>query len=222
MRKMDRAFALTGAAFVVATIATFVVAGSTPDSHDSAAKVVSFYAKHHSKLNTAGFLIAIPAAFLALFMGALRQRLRRTDGGSVAAATAAVAGGTIAAGGIMLFGTMQIALSDGSGHVSAASMQTLNVIANNTFVPWMGGFGVLLLATGIATLQTRALPRAIGYLSLVLGLLVFTPVGWWAFLAGGMTLGVASVIMAVKPAAPSVAEPRRIVTPEGERVAVPS
>src|SRR4051812_11475462 len=123
MKKLDRAFALTGVAFVITTIVVFVVAGSTPDSHDSAAKVVSFYAKHHSKLNAAGFLIAIPAALLALFSGALRQRLRRIDGGSTAATTAAVAGGTIASAGLMVFGTMQVALADGSGHVSSASMQ---------------------------------------------------------------------------------------------------
>jgi hypothetical protein len=222
MKKLDRAFALTGVAFVVLSVVVFVIAGSTPDTNDSATKVVSFYAKHHSKINTAGFLIAIPAAFLALFTGALRQRLRRVDGGSIAATTAAVAGGTIASAGMMLFGATQIAISDASGHVSAASMQTLNVVANDTFVPWMAGFGVLLLATGIATLQTRTLPRAIGYISTVLGVLVFTPAGWWAFLAGALVLAVASVIMAVKPAA-SAAQAKQVVTPEGaQRVAVPS
>jgi hypothetical protein len=182
---------------------------------------VSFYAKHHDKLSAAGFLIAIPAAFLALFTGALRQRLRRVDGGSIAATTAAVAGGTIAAGGMMLFGTMQIALSDASGHASATTLQTLNLVSNNSFVPWIGGFGVLLLATGIATLQTRALPRAIGYLCVALGVLVFTPVGWWCFLAGALVLGVASVIMAVRPTVPPSAD-RQIVALESERIVVPS
>jgi hypothetical protein len=222
MTRLDRAFALTGIVFVVLTVAVFFIVGSTPDTHDSAAKVVSFYAKHHSKINTASFLIAIPAAFLVLFTGALRQRLRRTDGGSIAATTAAVAGGTIAATGMMVFGGANIALSDASGHASATTMQTLNVLANDSFVPWIGGFGVLLLGTGIATLQTRALPRAIGYLGIVLGVLTFTPAGWWSFLAGGLMMGVASVIMAVKPAAPSTGEGRRIITPEGEKVAVPS
>jgi hypothetical protein len=223
MSKMDRAFALTGVAFVALTVVVFIVAGSTPDAHDSAAKVVSFYAKNHSKVNTAGFLLAIPSAFLALFTGALRQRLRRNDGGSIAATTAAVAGGTIAAGGMMLFGGTQIALADASGHASATTMQTLNVIGNDSFVPWMGGFGVLLLATGIATLQTRALPRAIGYLGVVLGVLVFTPVGWWAFLLGALMMAVASVIMAIKPApVAGGGETRRIVTPDGAKVAVPS
>src|SRR3954468_9232555 len=175
MKRLDRAFALTGVAFLVTAVAVFIYAGSPPDSHDSAAKVVSYYAKHHSKINAAGFLIAIPAAFLALFTGALRQRLRRTDGGSIAATTAAVAGGTISAAGIMVFGAAQIALTDASGHASATTMQTLNVLANDSFVPWIGGFGVLLLATGIATFQTRALPKAIGYLAVVLGVLTFTP-----------------------------------------------
>jgi hypothetical protein len=102
-------------------------------------------------------------------------------------------------------------------------MQTLNVIGNDSFLPWMAGFGVLLLATGIATLQTRALPRAIGYISLVLGVLVFTPVGWWAFLLGALTMAVASVIMAIRPAATPGGEDRKIVTPAGEqRIAVPS
>jgi uncharacterized BrkB/YihY/UPF0761 family membrane protein len=223
MKKLDRAFALTGVVFVVLTVVSFVIAGSTPDAHDSASKVVSFYAKHHSKLYTAGFVIAIPAAFLALFTGALRQRFRRTDGGSIAATTAAVAGGTIAAGGMMLFGGTQIALGDASGHVSATTMQTLNVIGNDSFVPWMAGFGVLLLGTGIATLQTRALPRAIGYISTVLGVLVFTPVGWWAFLLGALVMAVASVIMAVRPAPAAGGDDRKVVTPAGEqRIVVPS
>ena len=223
MGRLDRAFALTGIVFVAALVAVFLIVGSTPDAHDSAAKVVAFYSKHHGKVSAAGFLLAIPAAFLALFTGALRQRLRRVDGGSIAATTAAVAGGTIAAAGLMVFGMTQIALSDASGHVSATSMQTINVIANNSFEPAVGGFGVLLLALGIATLQTRALPRAIGYLGIVLGVLVFTPLGWWSFLLGLLVIAVASVIMAIRPA-PSAGAPasKRIVTPEGERVAVPS
>src|SRR3954447_11390704 len=218
MKKLDRAFALTGVAFLVTAVAVFIYAGSTPDSHDSAAKVVSFYAKHHGKLNAAGFLIAIPAAFLALFTGALRQRLRRVDGGSIAATTAAVAGGTIAAGGQMLFVEMQIALTDAVGHASSTTLQTLNMIASNVFVPWIGGFGVLMLAMGIATLQTGALPRAIGYISLVLGVLVFTPLGWWSFLLSALVLGVVSVIMAIRPVAPPSAD-RRIVTPERQPLA---
>jgi hypothetical protein len=223
MKKLDRAFALTGVAFVALSVVVFVIAGSTPDVHDSAAKVAAFYAKHHSRVNTAGFLIAIPAALLALFTGALRQRLRRTDGGSIAATTAAVAGGTIASAGMMLFGGTQIALADASGHASATTMQTLNVIANDSFVPWIAGFGVLLLATGIATLQTRALPRPIGYIALVLGVLVFTPLGWWAFLLGALTMAVASVIMAIRPPAATPGEGRSVATPAGEqRIAVPS
>ncbi len=220
MKKLDRAFALTGAVFVVTFVAVFVWVGSTPDSHDSAAKVVSFFAKHHHKLNNAGFAMLIPAGLLALFTGAMRQRLRRTDGGSIAATTAAVAGGTIASAGLMVFGTTQIAVSDASGHASATTMQTLNVLANNSFAPFIGGFGVLLVATGIATLQTRALPRAIGYLAVPLGVLVFTPVGWFAVLAGGLLMGVTSVIMAVRP--PQPVAPTRIVTPESEPMAVPS
>src|SRR3954464_1676361 len=173
--RLDRAFALSGVAFVIAMIGVFIVAGSSPDTHDSAAKVVSFYAKHHSRLETAGFLIAIPAALLALFTGALRQRLRRTDGGSIAATTAAIAGGTVAATGFMVFGGAQVAVADASGHVSSASMQTLNVLQNDSFIPAIGGFGVFLLATGIAAHQTRALPRWLAYVAMVLGVCVFTP-----------------------------------------------
>jgi hypothetical protein len=220
MKKLDRAFALTGVLFVVAIVAVFVWVGSTPDSHDSASTVVSFFAKHHHKLNNAGFAMLIPAAILALFTGALRQRLRRTDGGSIAATTAAVAGGTIASGGLMVFAMAQIAVADASGHASATTMQTLNVLANNAFAPFIGGFGLLLVATGIAILQTRALPRTIAYIGIPVGVLVFTPLGWFAFLAGGLLMGATSVVMAVRPAQPAVTT--RIVTPESEPVAVPS
>jgi hypothetical protein len=221
MTRLDRAFALCGVAFVVTLIAVFAIVGSTPDSHDSIAKVAAFYAKHHSKLETAGFLIAIPAALFALFMGAVRQRLRRADSGSVAASTAALAGGTIAAGGLMLFGTTQVALADGAGHVTASGLQTLNVIANNSFEPAIGGFGVFLLAAGVAILQAATLPRAMGYVAIVLGVLVFTPIGWWSFLASLIWTVVASVMMAIRPPAP-VVEPQPVATPAGERIVVPA
>ena len=47
----------------------------------------------------------------------------------------------------------------------------------------MAGFAILLIASGIGGLRTRALPRPIAIAGLVLGLACLTPAGFFALFA---------------------------------------
>jgi hypothetical protein len=59
----------------------------------------------------------------------------------------------------------------------------------------MAGFGVLLLASGIGGLRTRALPRLIAIAGLVLGVACLTPVGFFALFALPVWILVTSVAL---------------------------
>jgi hypothetical protein len=51
------------------------------------------------------------------------------------------------------------------------------------WVPWVVGFGVMLLAAGIGGLRTLALPKLLSWSAVVLGTLFLTPAGFFAAFA---------------------------------------
>ncbi|MDQ3857934.1 MAG: hypothetical protein M3327_05725, partial [Actinomycetota bacterium] len=51
------------------------------------------------------------------------------------------------------------------------------------WVPWVVGFGVMLLAAGVGGLRTLALPKPLCWSALVLGILFLTPAGFFAAFA---------------------------------------
>src|ERR1700704_5244225 len=102
---------LTGVVFVAMVVAVFAIGGSTPDEHDSAAKVQAFYALHHDKQSGVAILLAIAIPFLLFFVSSLRYDLRRI-GGTGQLANAAFAGGVLAASGFGLFSTVHLAVAN--------------------------------------------------------------------------------------------------------------
>jgi len=64
---------------------------------------------------------------------------------------------------------------------------------------------VFLVGTGISVLQRGALPKWIGWIALVLAVIAFTPIGFFAFIGSGILIAVMGVTLAIrgraKPAA---------------------
>src|SRR5438309_1853883 len=73
--RWERLAPLSGVLSVAIIVAVFAIGGSTPEEHDSAAKVQAFYSKHHDKHAALAFIIAIvaftPAGFFAFLAGGL-------------------------------------------------------------------------------------------------------------------------------------------------------
>ena len=191
---LERFAPLTGVAFVVIVLIGFIVGGDTPGAHASAARADSFYDRHHDAQTVAALLVGLGAAFLPFFASSLKRALD-WSGGTGRLANAALGGGVIASTGFLVAATVHLALADAAGKTSPQVTQALNVLDNNDFIPMAAGLGVLLIASGMAILRYRALPRWLGWVGLVVGILIFTPAGFIAFLASGLWILVASVLL---------------------------
>ena len=70
------------------------------------------------------------------------------------------------------------ALGDSPDHLTLSSAQTLNYLQND--LPAILGsmaFGVMAISAGIAMLKSAVLPKWLGWVSLILGILGVVPVG---------------------------------------------
>jgi hypothetical protein len=193
--RWERRAPLSGVLSVAIIIAVFAIGGDTPGEHDTAAKVQAFYSKHHDKHSTLAFVLAIAIPFLLFFVSSLRNDLRRA-GGTAQLANAAFAGGVLAAGGFAILATVHLALAEAANSANTiATTQTLNVLDNGDFIPAATGVGVLVLAAGASAVRHGGLPKWLGWVGVVIGIAAFTPAGFFAFLAGGLWILIASIAL---------------------------
>jgi hypothetical protein len=206
--RWERLAPLTGVIAVAIIIAVFAIGGSTPEPDDRAGKVWDFYSKHHDKHMALGFILAIAIPFLIFFVSSLRSDLRKA-GGTGQLANAAFGGGVLAAAGFGILATVHVALADAAEQLATqGTVQTLNVLDGNDFIPAAAGVGVLVLAAGASAVRHGGLPRWLGWVGIVFGIATFTPAGFIAFLASGVWIIVASVLLTLArhsaPGAPAL------------------
>jgi hypothetical protein len=191
----ERLAPLTGVVFVAIVVAVFAIGGSTPGDHDTAHEVQTFYGKHHDKHMALAFILMLSIPFLLFFVSILRYELRRA-GGTGQLANGAFAGGVLAAAGFGILAFVHLALADAGDSVKTiGTTQVLNVLDNTDFIPMVAGVGVLVLGAGLSTVRHGGLPRWLGWVAVVIGILAFTPAGFFAFLASGIWIALASILL---------------------------
>jgi hypothetical protein len=203
----ERLAPLTGVVFVAIVVAVFAIGGSTPGDHDTAQEVQAFYGAHHDKHMNLAFIMAISVPFLLFFVSSLRYDLRQA-GGTGQLANAAFAGGVVAAAGFGVVSIVHLALADAADSSNTiATAQALNVLDNNDFIPMVGGLAVLMLAAGMSAVRHGGLPKWLGWVGIVFGVLSFTPAGFIGFLASGVWIVIVSILLtrARQSAAPAPA-----------------
>jgi Domain of unknown function (DUF4386) len=160
----------------------FVLVGNGPSVTASGATVVRYYLTHKTSAIAAVFAIAFASVALVLFASLLRRFLARTNDSGVLS-SAITAGSAVYATGVLFMATVTIGLMDAAKHSMNGVAQTLNVLSSDDWVLVVTGISMTALATGILSLRSRALPRWLGWVSIVLGILaVAGPVGGIAFL----------------------------------------
>jgi hypothetical protein len=203
----ERLAPLTGVAFVAIAVIAFAIGGSTPGDHDTAQQVQAFYGDHHDKHMILSFVLALSIPFLLFFVSILRYELRRA-GGTGQLANAAFGGGVLAAAGFGILAFVHLALADAADSANTiGTAQALNVLDNNDFIPVAAGVGLLMLGAGMSAVRHGGLPKWLAWAAVVIGILAFTPAGFLAFLASGIWIALASILLtqARQSAAPAPA-----------------
>jgi hypothetical protein len=192
-----RLLPLSGIVFVVGVIVGIVViGGNTPDIKSSATKIASFYSTHHSKQTLAVYFVFWATPFLIFFAAGL--------GAAIWAGTSLrdnvwqlvlIGGSVVSAAGFLVAAGVHYALADaGKHHLPTAAMQALNALDADNYLVFVGGLGVMMLGAAGAMIPRSDAYRWFGWASLVLGVGIFTPVGFFAMLLTALWIVVVSIV----------------------------
>jgi hypothetical protein len=191
---------LSGLASVVMVVLAFGVSGESPGTGESAATVKAFYVDHSSDQRLGGFFAMIAAPLLIFFAVALREALidSRGDGESRLWANVALAGSAVTASGLLLAAVLQFALAGAGDDLGGSALQALNALSSDTWPAYTGGLGVLLLGSAGAMIPLRTGMRWFGWVALVLGVLIYTPLGFAGFAGAGLWIVLVSVALTMR------------------------
>lgn len=177
--RLERLAPLAGALFAVLMVVGVLVAGSPLDTDASAEEVIKHY--DDGKFFIGILALALGAILFMFFAATLRKHLAASGPDWLAAL--AFGGGIIFTVGLTGFASSQFALLDAADKKTLGAAQALNIIDNNNFPPAVIGLCILLLATAWHVLSSGSLPRWIGWVSLMIGILALAgPLGILAFL----------------------------------------
>jgi len=175
-------------------VAAFIVGGQPKAADKPAREVVDYYLNHQTRVEVSAALGIIASALLVFFAAYLRKVLREAAGDGETLSLVAFIGLGFVALGFAIDGTIAFALADRADDVTPAAVQAMQSLYDDDFLPIVLGVALFLLATGSSTLRSRALPRWLGWLMLVLGVIAFTPVGFAsAIFAALLVLGLGVV-----------------------------
>jgi hypothetical protein len=177
--RLERLAPLAGALFGVMMVVGVLVSGESPDTNASAEEVIKHY--DDGKFFVGIISLGLGAVLFMIFAATLRRHL--VASGAEWLATLVFGGGVVFTVGLCTFASSQFALLDAADTKTVGAAQALNIIDNNNFPPAVIGMCVLLLATAWHVLSSGSLPRWIGWVSLVIGILALAgPLGILAFL----------------------------------------
>ena len=185
---------LSGVVFVALMVTIFFLP-SAPDTNASGAKVIAFYRHHHTAIYVAAIMLGFAAATVTLYLASVADFLRRS--GSTLLATTTVIGAGIAGAGMLLGAGAVVAVNDGPQNFTPDVARTLNILQSDLLWPMaLGGLAIATLSMGVSMLRTHALPKALGIITTIVGVVACSVIGsWFAFLAmGPLTLVIAGYV----------------------------
>lgn len=189
--RLRRWLGLNGVLFVALVAVAVVLSGSSsPQANASAAKVASEYGKHRSANLTSAILLE-GGVFVGLFFFWYLRNLLANDADTQRLASLGFAGAVVFGISGCVAGGLRWSLADGAKYLDPASLQVLNILQNDFNNVIIGvGQAVFLIATGgVIIRHPSALPKWLGWLGVVLGVLALFPLvgpiyaGLWVLVA---------------------------------------
>ena len=135
-----------------------VFLGSTPSAKASPVTIVNYYSAHETRVMAGVFIVAFAALAFSFFLSALRPALAVAEADSGYVPQAALIGGAIYLGGLLLMDVFNVSLIDAAHYHHQTAAQTLNFLKNDGWVPVAVGLSIVALWTGVAVLRAEPYP----------------------------------------------------------------
>jgi hypothetical protein len=189
---------LTGVGFVVVGIVSFLVGGEPKSADDPVREIVDFYVDNKDSVQ-AGAFIGVAATVLLVFFGAYLRRFLRAgaEEGEMLSLVSFI-GIVIVAIGFAIDTTILIALSEAADDVDPVAVQSLQALWDNDFVPIALGVLLFLWGTGLSVIRSGVLPRWLGWVMVVFGVVALTPLGFASAIASALLVLVLSILLSVR------------------------
>jgi hypothetical protein len=189
---------LTGVGFVLLGIVSFIVGGEPKSADEPVGQIVKYYVDNKDSIQVAAF-IGVAATLLLVFFGAyLRRVLREAAPEGEILSLVSFLGLVVVAISFAIDTTILIALSEAADDINPVAVQSLQALWDNDFVPLVLGVLMFLWATGLAVIRTGALPKWLGWVMIVLGVLGLTPIGFVAAIGAAILVLVLSILLSVR------------------------
>lgn len=189
---------LTGVAFVVVAIVSFLIGGEPKSADDPVREIVAFYVDNDDQIMVGAMLTAVAGVLLIFFAAYLRGVLRGPSGERDSLALVSFVGLTIVAIGFAVDATISFALAEAAEDIDPTAVQALQALWDNDFLPIFMGVVAFHWATGLAILRGAPLPKWIGWLMILLGIVGVTPIGFVAAIGAAILVLALSILLAVR------------------------
>jgi hypothetical protein len=163
---------LGGLALVVVLLATVFLTPNGPDPTASPEKVAVFARHNQTGLYLSAYLISLAVLIAGTFLWYLRNVVAPAEPGRRLADLGFAGGILFLVGGIFSAGTA-FAMADVAKHADPSVLQTLNIFTQDVSNVAGGATALLLGATSLAILRSKALPSWLAYVGLVLAVTSF-------------------------------------------------
>jgi hypothetical protein len=185
----------TGIIFVALVVAITILIGQGQDaSKKTAQEIVNHYQDNNTRESIGAILIVFASATLLYFGGWLRRVLRDAEGPEGILSAVVFGAAVVFSAGAAVAGSIHLALPDLADDINPVALQAINGIDFDMFFFFPVGLGTIFLATGISAVRHGAFPKWFAWVSVVLGVLSFTPVFFIIFFIGPLWFLVLSII----------------------------
>jgi hypothetical protein len=189
---------LTGVGFIVVGIVSFIVGGEPKSADEPVREVVDYYIDNKDSVRVAAF-VGLAASLLLIFFGAyLRKVLQAGAPEGEMLSLVSFVGLVVVGVGFAIDTTIAFALAEAADDIDPVAVQSLQALWDNDFLPVMLGILMFLWATGLAVIRNGVLPKWLGWVMILLGILGFTPIGFVAFIGSAILVLVLSILLSVR------------------------
>jgi hypothetical protein len=189
---------LTGVAFVVVGIISFSISGEPKSADEPVKEIVNFYVDKKDSVQISAIAGVVAGLFLIFFGAYLRKVLRAAGGEAETLSLVSFIGLVLVALGFAIDGTILFALAEAAEDIDPVAVQSLQALWDNDFLPIMLGVLAFLWATGISVIRSGALPKWLGWVMILLGIVGVTPIGFVAAIGSAILVLVLSILLSLR------------------------